>query len=180
MPFTPDPETAENLEHTLRLTLLRWSVAEIAEELGVSPRTVSNYRVILRTMGQLDDRVGGNFTDQSVIDRVVALKREKKTSSAIAEELGVSQRSITRWVARAREQGLLPPGRAPVHPLTPEILSRAESMLKDNSGYAQAALTLGVERKNLARRLPGYALSREESLERARMGQRFNRISTHL
>ncbi|WP_052956749.1 hypothetical protein [Mycolicibacter heraklionensis] len=55
-----------------------------------------------------------------------------------------------------------------------ERLIAAEQLLKDGSGYREAARTVHVSRGQLAQMFPGYGLSLADSARRARLARDFN------
>lgn len=108
------------------------------------------------------------------------MAHEGKSLASISKELGVSTRTLQRWLRPLRQAGELPMPKEYRPPIPQSVLDEAERMLKDRTGYAETARTLGIGKQNLTRRLPGYALSVEEKVQRARMGQVFNQIPGHL
>ncbi|QDF18531.1 hypothetical protein SEA_PUPPER_45 [Gordonia phage Pupper] len=84
--------------------------------------------------------------------RVVELTRQGMSGVAIADQLGIAERSVRRIRRRA---GVSLPTSPPT---PPETLSRALEMLQDGCPYAEVSRTLGVPVCTLRRRIPGYGM----------------------
>lgn len=80
----------------------------------------------------------------------------------LADELGFSVRQANRYI-NERDGRRTP---VPV-PWTPELRAQALAMLEDRAGYSEVARTLGMDPKRIAKAFPGYALTLDESIERA-------------
>jgi hypothetical protein len=103
--------------------------------------------------------------------------RPDRTYKEVAALVGCTHDTVGR-VARSRPEHVIAhPARRSV---PQEELDRAEKLLDDGAGYNQTALTTGLDFKTLKRHFPGRALSREESLDRAKWGQVFNVLSNTL
>lgn len=112
--------------------------------------------------------------DPSLLELVAELSALNRPVGEIAERIGKSVRVADRYRQRL---GLTKPRKPPP---PPEVLEQMEVMLKDGAGYRQVGITFGTDRQRIAHLLPGYALTRAESLERAAMGRTFNQIHATL
>ncbi|OBF68447.1 hypothetical protein [Mycolicibacterium fortuitum] len=87
------------------------------------------------------------------VDRIVNYTHAGKSISWIAKRIGCSERTVERV---REKQGITKP-RVPA--LTPEQVSRAESLLDDGVSYAEAARTIGCTPRALNARFPGRGWS---------------------
>lgn len=105
--------------------------------------------------------------------RVVQLTRAGYCASAIAAQLGINKRSVQRYRQRAGvSRTELRRERTP-----DEILARAAMLLEDGASYVEAARTVGVERKVLARHLPGYTWTPAQCTAQGHLMRQMNQIN---
>lgn len=98
------------------------------------------------------------------------MREQGWTIPQIATSLGVTTRTVDRLMPDRFKTRTRAPS------LTEEELAIAKALLEDGAGYDEAARTIGRASPNLARRFPGYALTRSESLERAHMAKKANSV----
>ena len=95
-------------------------------------------------------------------DEQIWLMTTKRELSAreIAEELGVSERTVTRRRARLG----ISDGGARVA-LTPEQKALAKEMLEDGASYAEVGRTVGRHASTVKKHFPGYGWTVQQCVE---------------
>lgn len=109
-------------------------------------------------------------TDPVLCERIVELTRNGWSGAQIADELGMS----TRTVSRVRS-------RAGVASFRHRKLTEAETqflrqLLEDGCTYGEAARTIGRRVGVIKKHFPGYDCTREQQIEAARLARNFNRL----
>ena len=103
-------------------------------------------------------------------DRVTELTRQGLTAKQIAEQLGVTERTISRdRAARGITQPTAPR-------VTESEFARAKEMLDDGASYEEVARTLRRSHTAFRHRFPGYTLTKEEAAHRAVLGRRMAQL----
>ncbi len=98
-------------------------------------------------------------TDQAIEDRIVDLTCEGWTAAQIAQETGVTARTVTRIRRRCGVAG-------PVYPrLSDEELELAERMLADGASIVDVARTLGRSEDAMRKRFRGRGWSNAQVAE---------------
>lgn len=86
----------------------------------------------------------------------IALTRAGESARAIAERLGVSERTVVR-ARRACGASLPRPT-----PYSDAEMEQARRLLEDGASYREVARTLGRDASYLTRLLPGYGWTRDD------------------
>jgi len=88
------------------------------------------------------------------------LHEEGLSAPQIAERVGCTPRTVTRW---RRQEGLtrVIPATAGA-PATPERLEQARRLLDDGASYQEVSRTLGMHERTLMRHFPGRGWSKRE------------------
>jgi DNA-binding CsgD family transcriptional regulator len=147
--------------------------AEIARRLGVSHRTVRRHVDALREQGyDIPDHDQRSVSEDSVLELIKA----GHSNAEAGAMLGISARQVQRIRSALIQAGNLERTREYTPPIEPAKLEQARGMLEDRSGYAEAAKTLGIDAKNLARRFPNMGLTPQESGARSLITRQFSNI----
>lgn len=93
-----------------------------------------------------------------LIEQTVELTRCGVSAPRIAEQLGVTPRTVTRWRLRAG----ISEGEA--RHIAQEVWEEARRILDDGASYGEVARTLGVSRATVARHFPGEGWSRDQTI----------------
>jgi IS30 family transposase len=103
-------------------------------------------------------------------DRVTELTRQGLTAKQIAEQLGVTERTISRdRAARGITQPTAPR-------VTESEFARAKEMLDDGASYEEVARTLRRSHTAFRHRFPGYSLTPTEASQRAALGRQMAQL----
>ncbi|MGI6878797.1 helix-turn-helix domain-containing protein [Microbacterium sp. gxy059] len=90
----------------------------------------------------------GVVISDEVLDKVRAATRAGRSASQIAEELGVSVRSVQRWRARVKV------ARPAVVRRPDDARARARELVEDGASFNEAARTLGISPTTIRRWFP--------------------------
>jgi DNA-binding CsgD family transcriptional regulator len=142
-----------------RMTLEGRFDYEIAQELGLSRRTVSDYKS--REGIKIPHNLQVGRPKQATKDYIVARREKVKelvdlgyNSNRIGRILGISQRII-----QLDRKALGIPATVGRPKWDEELISKANQMLEDGASYAETARTLGVSADVLRTKIPGKGWS---------------------
>lgn len=116
----------------------------------------------------------------SNFDEYVAGTYPGETDSQAAVRVGVSRRQIHRYRSRLIEAGEIERLRPRAERVSEDVLAHAEALLRDRSGYLEAAKTVGVDEKTLRRHFPDMGLTPQEISDRMMLGRAFNQLPRDL
>lgn len=158
-----------------RLTLAGKTRQEIADELGITPDSVSHSRKRTGTKNQAPfEARGGRPPSYSPEDRerVLELTRANATAKEIENRTGVSEHVVYKIRQSA---GLVAPH--PSKSLAPiaERIEEAREMVEDGAPFSEIKRTLHLSRGVLQREFPGQAWSREQCVDIAVAVRQANR-----
>ena len=109
-------------------------------------------------------------------ERVVELTRGGRSAADIAWILGVSARTVSRY----REKLGISHSECRRERTSEDVLLRAKCLLVDGASYREVARTLGIHRSTVAKHLPGYGWTSEQTVQHGRAVQMFNAIGRYL
>jgi DNA-binding CsgD family transcriptional regulator len=100
-------------------------------------------------------------------ERIVALTKQGRTATEIADALGVTRRTVVRARRRA---GIAQPVKPP---LSDEERARARELLDDGASCTEVARTLGRNPKTILAHFPEYAWDQQRIGEHLALVRRF-------
>lgn len=103
-------------------------------------------------------------------ERIADLTRRGWTARAIAEELGVTARTVSR---HRQAQGVAQP---PAPRYSPDVRAKAEQLLDDGASYREVARTLGLSQDRAPRWFPGRGWTSSQANELRALYRTLNRI----
>lgn len=108
-----------------------------------------------------------------MIEQFLELEGKGWTAARIADELGVSARTVYRL---RRRYGFARTDTGRHAPLSPERLAVASEMIADGCSHCEVARSLGMQTATLRRHFPGTGWSKQETNEYINSVRRANKL----